>query len=450
MLDTVIRNLKVLRAGVWTAVDVGIESGKIAEITSQVTGSARSEVIAEGQFAMSGAVDLHVHFNEPGRTNWEGFKTGSAAAAAGGVTTVAEMPLNSIPSTVTVDALDQKLAAIKGKSSVDYALWGGVVPGNVDSLEALADAGVVGFKAFMSPSGTDDFDNSDVATLREAMRRIARTGLRLALHAEDPHVLKAAEAKLGQKETALDWEASRPVSAEVSAVQIAIELSVETGCPITIVHVSSPEVLAVIDAAKAKGVDILAETCPHYLLLNIGQADAIGPVAKCAPPLRSEATVSELRAAVLSGRIDTIGSDHSPSSPDLKEGLSFYKAWGGISGLQHGLPLTLDMLGMDLGLTGQCLEGVFSAKPASVAGMSAKGQLTVGADADLVLFEQREMPAMIQKSDLLYRHPFSAYIGCSSRVVVASTWLRGVCIYKEGAILSAPTGRFINCAELRK
>lgn len=443
MMDTIIKHVQILDQGIWRCVDLGIEGGKLVALEGALSGPSRSELNGKGAYLLPGAVDLHVHFNEPGRTHWEGFATGSAAAAAGGVTTLAEMPLNSIPSTVSVAALETKLAAVGSKSHVDFALWGGVVPGNAEELVPLAEAGVMGFKAFMSPSGTDDFINSNVTTLREAMRRIAPTGLRLALHAEDPEVLARAAKAQTSKVSAFDWESSRPVAAEVSAVRIAIDLAVETGCPLTIVHVSSAEVLAVIDAAKIDGVEVVAETCPHYLLLSLNDADRIGTRAKCAPPLRPTDVVDGLRQAVRAGRIDTIGSDHSPSSPDLKEGLSFYDAWGGISGLQHGLPLMIDLGGVDDLDWMQTVQTTFASKPAKIAGFADKGSLVLGQDADFSLVVSDVEGHWVHETDLLYRHPLTAYVGMMQRTVVQSTWLRGQCIFRDGKMVSKPIGRFL-------
>ena len=289
MFDTIIRNVRVIKDDAWHFVDLGIIDESFAEISPNITGSSKSEVDGDSAYCLPGSVDLHVHFNEPGRIHWEGFTTGSAAASAAGISYLAEMPLNSIPSTTSVDALNTKLAAINNKSYVDFGLWGGIVPGNINDIEPLAKAGVIGFKAFMIPSGNVDFLNSDRSTLREAMYRIAQTGLRLALHAEDPIVVNRASERLKRTVSAFDWDASRPVEAEISATKTAIELSLETGCPITIVHVSSAEVLSVIQNAKRQGVDIICETCPHYLLLTRVDADNIGADAKCAPPLRSKA-----------------------------------------------------------------------------------------------------------------------------------------------------------------
>ncbi|WP_269526600.1 allantoinase AllB [Coraliomargarita parva] len=442
-MDTKLHNVRILRDGEWQTMEVGIEGGRFSDIAATVSGPCCESIDAAGAYCLPGGVDLHVHFNEPGRTHWEGFKTGTAAAAAGGVTSLVEMPLNSIPSTTSLAALDLKLKAIEGKSYVDYGLWGGLVPGNLDELEPLADAGVCGFKAFMSPSGTDDFINSDTETLRAGMQRIARTGLRLALHAEDPAVLEPAAARLAQRESATDWEASRPVEAEVSAVRIAIELSKETGCPITIVHVSAPEVLDVIDAAKAEGVDILCETCPHYLLLDLEDAERIGPAAKCAPPLRPHQVVDAQWAAVLAGRIDTIGSDHSPCPPEMKTGRDFYSAWGGISGLQHGLPLLFDRVSIGAGPDMGRLVDMVSTRPAAIMGMKGKGQLGVGADADFVLIRPSTVPRSIAAEDLLYRHRHSAYCGMTQRLEVQSSWLRGQCVFTDGHVQGEPSGAFL-------
>ena len=441
MFELVIREGKIITPDGWEMVDIGISEGKIQAI-GEISESAKKEIKAVGKYIFPGGVDLHVHFNEPGRTDWEGFFTGTQAALAGGVTTLAEMPLNSIPSTVSVDALEKKLSAIGAQSHADFGLWGGLVPGNVEELIPLARAGVMGFKAFMSPSGTDDFINADIRTLRMGMERIAETGLRLAIHAEDPQVLKLAGASLASKTSAYDWERSRPIAAEISAVEIAIDLSVQTGCPITIVHVSSHEVLTVIEAAKKEGVDIIAETCPHYLLLNIDDAHRIGTLAKCAPPLRLPAVQDALWQALFRGLVDTIGSDHSPAPPIMKEGKSFYDAWGGISGLQHGLPLLLDKISFADEKDTRRLTRLFAGRPAQVAAFSTKGELRVGKDADFFLWQKGEQAHRIAERDLLYRHSCSAYVGLPLQGEIVSTYLRGELVYDQGKF-TAPRGKFI-------
>ncbi|EDY84609.1 allantoinase [Verrucomicrobiia bacterium DG1235] len=439
MHELVVRDAKVLENGKWRITDIGVDQGKF---TSFEPDSGHATLDAKERIVLPGGLDLHVHFNEPGRTHWEGFATGSLSAAAGGNTFLVEMPLNSIPSTVSVESLRLKRNAIGQQSRVDYALWGGLVPGNENELQALAQAGVAGFKAFMSPSGTDDFANSDTETLRRGMKEIAKTGKVLALHAEDPAVLEAANASLPSKISALDWEKSRPVAAEVSAIKIAIELAAETGCRIHIVHVSSPDALQVIVEAKALGLPITCETCPHYLLIAINEADAIGPLSKCAPPLRDPKTVRNLWKSLRNGEIDTIGSDHSPCPPEMKIGKSFYDAWGGISGLQHGLPLLWQEALNDPELF-QILIDLSCKSPSGLIGLDSKGSLSIGKDADFALVEELERATPISTADLHYRHPQSAYCDKLLRLQVSETWLRGNCVYRQGRAVGKPQGRHI-------
>ncbi len=444
MFDTIIRNVRVIKDDAWHLVDLGIIDESFAEISPNITGNSKSEVDGDSAYCLPGMVDLHVHFNEPGRTHWEGFTTGSAAASAAGLSYLAEMPLNSIPSTTSVDALYTKLAAINNKSYVDFGLWGGIVPGNINDIEPLAKAGVVGFKAFMAPSGNDDFLNSDRSTLRKAMYRIAQTGLRLALHAEDPTVVDRATERLKRTVSAFDWDASRPIEAEISATKTAIELSLETGCPITIVHVSSAEVLSVIQNAKRQGVDIICETCPHYLLFSRVDADIIGADAKCAPPLRSKARMRALEVAVFENLIDTIGSDHSPSPPEMKEGQSFFDAWGGIAGIQHGYPLLISRYGMDVIPRIKTIQRLCCENPAKVINLKSKGSIDLNKDADFTLIKELESTSVIEGSSLLTKHQRSAYIGAKIKIELAASWLRGNLVSSNGKLLeNSPRGKFI-------
>lgn len=442
MADTVVRDVKILEMGEWRDGDLVIAEGLIVGHDAEGVFAER-EVDAAGAYCFPSAVDLHVHFNEPGRTDWEGFETGSAAAVAGGVAYVADMPLNSVPSTTSIDAFNTKLDAIGANSFVDFGLWGGVVPGNEEGLQPLAEAGVMGYKAFMSPSGVDEFNNSDTETLRKAMAKIAPTGLRLALHAEDPAVLEPAAAKLSSRETAADWLASRPIESEISAVKIAIELSSETGCPITIVHVSAPEVLEVIHAAQDQGVDIVCETCPHYLLLSSEEAEAVGTNAKCAPPLRPPETVSAMLDMLVSDGIDTIGSDHSPSPPSMKAGKNFYDAWGGVAGIQHGLAFLIDLFGLENSEHLQVLQDAFATMPAGVIGLENKGRLTAGAEANFFLVDPLLEQRSVSVDDLLQRHKASAYVGFDLEIAIRSSWLRGQCVAEHGRIIAPPAGQFL-------
>lgn len=439
MHDVVIREARVLLNGKWQYRDIGIDEGVF---TSFNPGMGSETIDAAGKLLVPGGVDLHVHFNEPGRTHWEGFATGSLAAVAGGNTFLVEMPLNSIPSTVSAQYLQQKIESIGEQSHIDFGLWGGLVPGNVNEIEGLHQAGVVGFKAFMSPSGTDDFANSDTSTLRQGMQEIAKTGKVLAIHAEDPHVLDTVSETLSNKKTALDWEKSRPVEAELSAVQIAIDLASETGCRIHIVHVSAPPVLELIQKAKNSGIDITCETCPHYLLLSIEEADTIGPDAKCAPPLRPQETVEDMWKSVCNGLVDTIGSDHSPCPPDMKTGKSFYDAWGGVSGLQHGLPLLWQKAAEDA-LAFQKIINLTSTNPSELIGLKNKGKIDIGYDADFVIVKNDLKPDRISSDQLHYRHSQSAYLGKALSYSVSETWKQGRCIYRKGEPVGPPRGKFL-------
>lgn len=444
MFDLIVRNVKVLFESKWLSVELGVKDGNFVEIAPNISGNSYKEFDGKGAFCLPGAVDLHVHFNEPGRTHWEGFRTGSAAAAAAGISFVAEMPLNSLPSTTSVDALKVKLTSINNRSYVDYGLWGGVVPGNLNCLLPLAEAGVIGFKAFMSPSGNDDFLQSGRSTLCEAMKRIASTELRLALHAEDPLVLERASNRLKRSVSAYDWDASRPVEAEISATKLAIELSIQTHCPITIVHVSSAEVLTVIENAKRQGVDIMCETCPHYILLSRADADRIGADAKCAPPLRSQARSSALEQALLSGRIDTIGSDHSPCPPDLKLGKSFFEAWGGIAGIQHGYPLLLNRYNFEKSEVIELLQQLSSQNPAEIMAIHTKGCIGLDKNADFILIEELSEDSKILEDSLLTKHCRSPYLGSPSHVKIASTWLRGQIVSLGSKLCGVPRGQFMS------
>lgn len=439
MHDLIVRNAKILTADGWSLVDAAIDNGQFSTFSPNT--NATETLDAKGLYLFPGGVDLHVHFNEPGRTHWEGFETGSLAAAAGANTFVVEMPLNSIPSTISEETLKTKLDAISGKSHLDFSLWGGLVPGNVSEIPALSDAGVAGFKAFMSPSGTEDFENSDFKTLKLGMKEISKTGKLLAMHAEDPHVLDTAASKVPQKVSAFDWEATRPVEAEISAVKIALELAGETGCGIHIVHVSSPEVLEIIENGKKSGIAVTCETCPHYLLLSIEDAERIGATAKCAPPLRSDQVVNSMWNALRLGLIDTLGSDHSPCPLEMKKSKSFYYAWGGVSGVQSGLPLLWEKSDEQLQTLRRIID-LSTTNPAKLIGIPNKGQIETGFDADFVLVEKAAEPQAIKSGDLHYRHQQSAYCGFPLSYEVRETWQRGRCVYRNGKPTGPPAGQF--------
>src|SRR5205085_5074421 len=314
----------------------------IVAVGKNLSGSTKSEFDARDLAIFPGVIDAHVHFNEPGRTDWEGFATGSRAAAEGGTTTVFDMPLNAHPPTTNRESFGSKRAAAEASSLVDFGLWGGLVPGNLSDLEALRDCGVVGLKAFMCNTGISDFPHVDAATLRAGMKRAADLDLLVAVHAESEQITSAltGAARAAGKNGLRDYLDSRPIAAELEAIRRAIDLAAETGCRLHIVHVSCGSGVALVAEARSRGIDVTCETCAHYLVLTEQDMEQLGAVAKCAPPLRSNDEQRQLRERL--SDITTIGSDHSPSPPEMKERQNFFDVWGGISGCQHLLSLLID------------------------------------------------------------------------------------------------------------
>jgi allantoinase len=417
--------------------DIGIVDGKFVATGPNLRGTAREEIDATKMSILPGVIDAHVHFNEPGRTDWEGFETGSRAAAAGGTTTVFEMPLNAHPPTVDGPSFDAKKTAAEKKSFVDFGLWGGLVPGNPEQLETLRDRGVVGLKAFMCDSGVDDFPRVTIPILREGMKRAAELDLLVALHAESQEMTQQlAKQKIAEGKTSVrDYLDSRPVEAELDAIKGAIDLAAETKCRLHIVHVSCGRGVALIAEARAKGLDVSCETCPHYLVFTDADMERLGAVAKCAPPLRSEQDKQSLLDALAD--ITTIGSDHSPSPWSMKERENVFEVWGGISGCQHLLPLLLD--------SSIPLERVVDSTSRQVAErfrVIQKGEIAVGKDADFAIVDPNDTETVTRES-LLYRHRHSPYVGRSLRGRVVRTVLRGQSVFVDGKIAGSPTGKFI-------
>lgn len=411
--------------------DLAVSGGTISGIGSDVSGKARGEIDLKGDWLLPGMIDAHVHFNELGRTEWEGFATGSAAAAAGGVTMVFDMPLNSSPSLLSPERFRAKAAAAKANSRVKVKLWGGLTPTNLDQLEALYECGVVGFKAFMSASGIDDFPRVDSDALGRGMETVAQLpGMRVAVHAEDDALtarLSAERAAAGRFDARAFLE-SRPIEAELIAIRDALTLAEQTRCPLHIVHVSSAAGLALITNAKAKGIDVTAETCPHYLFLTETDLDRLGPLAKCAPPLRSAAEQTKLWEALCRGEVDTVGSDHSPCPPALKQAENFAAAWGGISGVQHSLPLLIDGLIQRGDVIGKAVELV-STKPATLFSRSENvGSLEIGHAADLC--QLRAEHHTVARRDLWDRHRHSPYLGVKLQHRVIATWVEGNKVFR--------------------
>lgn len=442
MFDLVVRGGSlVLRDGVVKA-DLGIAEGRIQAIEPEA-GSGKEEIDARGLHVFPGVVDGHVHFNEPGRTEWEGAATGSAALAAGGGTTFIDMPLNSTPCTVSVAEFERKRAALSAASIADFALWGGLVPGNREEMAGLAEAGAVGFKAFLSNSGLPEFSRADDLTLFEGMAEAARLGLPVAVHAESEEITAGlsermvAEGRWGVR----DFLASRPVIAEVDAIGRAALLAGETGAKLHIVHVSSGRGVAVAAEARARGVDVTIETCPHYLHFTAEDVERIGVAAKCAPPIRGAEEREALWAAALDGTLDLIGSDHSPAPAEAKAG-AFSTAWGGIAGVQSTLAVLLESGYHARGMPLERIATLLSNKPAERFGISRKGALAVGLDADLALVALDEVQTL---EHLFQRHAMSPYLGASFRGVVRRTIRRGQSIFVDGKITAQSQGVLLPC-----
>ncbi|MGH8047214.1 MAG: allantoinase AllB, partial [Chthoniobacterales bacterium] len=435
MPDLIIRNANV--PGAATA-DIAVENGIIVEMAPAIAGTANDEMDATGLLVLPGVFDAHVHFNEPGRVHWEGFATGSRALAAGGGTSFVDMPLNASPPTIDRESFEQKRVAGEAASVLDFALWGGLVPGNSDRLEELAECGVVGFKAFMIDSGIADFPGVDASVLREGMKIAARLGLPVAVHAEDEAMIaeKSNAARQFGNTGVRGYLDSRPPESELNAVRVALEIAGETRCRLQIVHVSCPEAIELISSAKAGGVDVTSEVCPHHLLLNEDAMFRHGAFAKCAPPLRNESR----RAALWDDlpRIDSIGSDHSPAPPDMKQGDDMFKVWGGIMGCQHGFLLLLDaVLERNSGRLPDVWEKMTS-HPARRLGLGTrKGRIAPGFDADIIFVERTERRE-ITAAELLYKHKTSPYVGAAIQSRVVRSLLRG-----HDVGLSGATGCFL-------
>jgi allantoinase len=417
--------------------DIGINEGKFAALGANLSGSAKSELDARDLAVFPGVIDAHVHFNEPGRTDWEGFASGSRAAAAGGTTTVFEMPLNAHPPTTNRENFELKRAAAEAGSLVDFGLWGGLVPGNLSELEALRDCGVVALKAFMCNSGIDDFPHVDRATLRAGMERAAELDLLVAVHAESEKMTSAliGAARAAGKKGVRDYLDSRPIEAELEAIRCAIDIAAETGCRLHIVHVSCGIGVALVAEARANGIDVSSETCPHYLVLTDADMERLGAVAKCAPPLRPSVDQHQLRDWL--AHLTTIGSDHSPSPPEMKQRENFFDVWGGISGCQHLLSLLIDAE-----IPSDEIRRLTSGDVAGRFRVSAKGAIAIGKDADFTLVDVNAAEVVIPES-LHYRHKQSPYVGRTIRSRVRRTFLRGQTIFEDGKFAPRPIGKLV-------
>ncbi|WP_210508480.1 allantoinase AllB [Naasia sp. SYSU D00057] len=440
--DRVLRGERVLVDGRFRAAEVGVRDGRIAAVEPLGSGLAAPETVelADDEVLLPGLVDTHVHINEPGRTEWEGFATATRAAAAGGVTTLLDMPLNSIPPTVDVPALRLKHAAAEGSIAVDVGFWGGAIPSSLGSLRRLHDAGVFGFKAFLAPSGVDEFPELSRAQLRAALAEVASFGGVLIVHAEDPDVLAASSNDGGRRYPR--FVESRPPEAETAAISAVLDGVRETGARAHILHLSAAAGLPLIAAAKAEGLPVTAETCPHYLTLDEEHIPDGATQYKCCPPIRDAANQDALWQGLVDDTIDLVVSDHSPSTPERKfagDG-DFQVAWGGIAGLQLGLTAVwTEARRRGIGL--ERVAAWMATNTADFAGLARKGRITVGADADLAVFAPDDV-VHVEAARLLHRNPVSAYDGATLTGRVRRTLLRG-----RDVDPAAPAGRLLQRAE---
>ncbi|WP_235562969.1 allantoinase AllB [Microbacterium sp. Root53] len=423
---------RVYLDGAFAPATVRLRDGLIAAV--EPFDPSADVVLDDARVLLPGLVDSHVHLNEPGRTDWEGFATGTAAAAAGGITTVVEMPLNSIPVTIDPSALAAKRAAARGKLAVDVAYWGGAVPENLGSLGALLDAGVVGVKCFMAPSGIDEFGHLDADGVERALAELApRDGLLIA-HAElDEHLSEAHGPGFR------DFVATRPPEGEVAAIRIVIEAARRTGARAHIVHVAAADALDDVRAARAAGVRITVETCPHYLTLRAEEVPDGAGTFKCCPPIRDGANQDRLWDGVLDGTIAAIVSDHSPATADLKLKPDLGEAWGGIAGVQTGLAAVWTEA-RRRGIALERILPLFTTGPADLVRLADRGRIAPGAPAHLAVFDP-EAEFEVDAARLEYRNKLSPWHGARLRGVVAETWLHGEVVYRHGEGVLARSGR---------
>jgi allantoinase len=445
--DQIVRGRRVVTPDGERAGAIHVRAGIVAAITAfdDIPGGVPLHD-AGTSVVMPGIIDTHVHINEPGRTEWEGFSTATRAAAAGGITTLIEMPLNSIPATTTAAAHREKVAAAAGKLWVDTGFWGGVVPGNTAEIVALWESGVLGFKCFLVPSGVEEFAHVTEDDLRAALSVLAKLGAPLLAHAESPGPIAEAGkqiSKANPREYAT-WLASRPRRAEDEAIELLLRLSREFGARIHVVHLSSSDAIPALQRAKTAGLAVTVETCPHYLTFAAEDIAAGATEFKCAPPIRERENRDKLWAALVDGTIDIIATDHSPCPPAMKqaEAGNFLSAWGGIAGLELSLPAVWTE-SSSRGYSVPQLVSWLCSGPARLAGLEKrKGSIAVGHDADFVIWNP-EGKFSVDPMQLHQRHKITPYSGRKLTGVVETTFLRGRKIYEKGEFLPSPLGQVL-------
>jgi len=439
-----LKSKNVLTPGGLKDMIVFISNGKIVDVSVDLIDEG-FELIDYGELViMPGLVDTHVHINEPGRENWEGFETATKAAAAGGITMLVDMPLNSSPVTIDVDSFNTKIKAAKGKLYVDCGFYGGIVPGNENEIEGLIKNGVVGFKAFMIHSGIDDFPDVSEADLRKALDVLKRSGSKLPLLVHAEMNISKINSVTPDTKSYSGFLESRPREMENKAIGLLIDLSREYDYHIHIVHLSSSDAISIIRKAKSEGVKVTVETCPHYLFFSSENIDDNDTRFKCTPPIRENENREKLWKAVEDGLIDLIVSDHSPCDPRLKfiEEGNYEKAWGGISSLQLGLSVVWTEA-VKRNITLEKISKLMSTNTAAFIGMNRyKGKIEKGFDADLVIFDPMEK-FTVEENLLYHKHKVTPYIGCELSGKVEATYLNGEKIFENGKIIKIPTGKII-------
>jgi allantoinase len=446
VFDLVVRGGTLVTPSGSVHADLAVEDGRICEISPEISG-AREEIDARGLTVLPGVIDVHLHFNEPGRGDWEGAATGSRALAAGGGVAFFDMPLNSTPCTVGRAEFEAKRCALEKSSITDFGLWGGIVPGNRGALGELAECGAIGFKAFMADSGLPEFPRADDLTLYEGMREAARVKLPVAVHAESHEITQALARRAAEegRRGIRDFLDSRPVLAEVEAIERAALLAREAGAKLQIVHISSGRGVAAALEARARGTDICIETCAHYLFFTEEDVERLGAVAKCAPPLRDACEQRALWDAVLAGQADVVASDHSPAPPEMKTGDDFFRIWGGIAGAQCTLAVLLEAGFHGRGLGLERIAELTATYPARRFQLQGKGALVVGNDADFVLVDL-ERAYTLEESDLFQKHRLTPYLRVRFRGAIRRTVLRGQSIFADGRIVNTGLGKMLRSA----
>src|SRR5580704_10078357 len=447
-VELVVRGKRVVTPEGERAAAIHIRGGAIVAVGEFGDIAGGCPVYEAGEsVVMAGIVDTHVHINEPGRTEWEGFSTATRAAAAGGVTTLIEMPLNSIPATTSAAAYREKLAAAAGKLWVDAGFWGGVVPGNAAQIRAMWEAGVFGFKCFLTPSGVEEFANVTEADLRAALPELAACDAPLLVHAELPGAIEEAVGALAKSATArryATWLATRPRRVEDEAIALMLRLSREFKARVHIVHLSSSDAISQLREAKAAGLRLTVETCPHYLTFVAEEIEDGATELKCAPPIRERENRERLWGALGDGTIDLVATDHSPCPPAMKlrEEGDFLRAWGGIASLQLSLPAVWTEA-RSRGYSVARLAEWLCAAPARVAGLGGKkGMIARGCDADLVIWNP-DAKFRVEAATLHHRHKLTPYAGRELQGAVETTFLRGRKIFERGEFATAPIGHIL-------